>query len=134
MRVVLAAERGRRLESVLGQPAGDRRRPVVEPLEHVPELRLQVEAVEEHEIGLHEVGDVALARLVEVRVDAGAHQRRDPDAVAADALGGVGHHPRRGDDPERQLGRPCRGVLVDAAAARREGQQEEGERQEFSHA
>ena len=129
MRVVLAAEAGAS-RTVLGQPARDRRRPVVEPLEHVRELRLEVRAVEEDEVGLDEVGHVALARLVEVRVDAGAHQRLDPDAIAADALGGIRHHPRRGDDPERELGGPRRGVLVDAAAARREGQQEDGEHQQ----
>ena len=87
----------------LGHAVGHGHGAPVDALEHLGELRLEVQPVVEHQVGLREVDDVALARLVDVRVDARPHEARNLDAPTADALGRLRDHPGRGDDPDRAV-------------------------------
>ena len=97
---------------------GDGAAALADLLEHVGHLRLQVEALEEDDVGALEATQVAFAGLVDVRVDAGAHQVLHAHPLAADAGDSVTDHADRGDrgDPllRREVGQHR---LADRAAA-----------------
>ena len=76
---------------------GDDRSAARELDEDVPHLALEVQAVVEDQIGRGETVDVARGRLVEVRIDAGAHQGHDLDAIAAHIPHHVAKNAERGD-------------------------------------
>jgi hypothetical protein len=59
-----------------------------------------MEPVVQDEIGAGETGHVALRRLVEVRIDARAHEARDLDPISADPTRAVGDHADRRHHPE----------------------------------
>ena len=135
MGVVLALELRRPEQARPRDAVGDglRRAALADPLEHVGHLRLEVQPAVEDDVRLLEPAQVALARLVEVRIDAGAHQPLDVDAAAADLLDDVRDHPDRRHDLDRlPVEHPRRRRLDRPAPGEDDG--EEGSGEKFRHA
>ena len=87
---------------------GDGRLAAAHPLEQLGQLAFQVQAGIEDDVGPVELADVGRRRLVEMRIDALAHQRRHRDVLAADVRREVRHHARRADDADRiRAGSTC---------------------------
>jgi hypothetical protein len=133
VRVVQACELRRREQPRRRHTLGHGDGAPVDPLQDVRQLRLQVETVVEDEIGLGQVDHVALARLVDVRVDARPHQPCDLDALAADPLGRLRDHAGRRHDPNRAVAFETRdagavGLHAGATDGNRGGQEQRAHR------
>ena len=108
VRVVLATAGRDQLGAVDPVGHGPRQPPLADPLEDVGHLRLEVEAAVEDHVRPLEPADVALARLVEVRIDPRAHQPLDLHPRPTDVLDRVGDHPDRRHDANLVLAREVR--------------------------
>ena len=83
---------------------GDDRQPVSQVQEELLHLRLEVQAVPEHQVGLDDPRDVAAGLAIGVGINAGPHQGVDLGPIAGHLPGRVGDH-RCGRHHTQRLGR-----------------------------
>ncbi len=128
MRVVVATEVGRLDIRRRGVAFGHRDRldpPAPHLLEDLRHLALEVESSVEDHVGSGHASHVALARLVEVRIHARAHQREYVDGTPAHRLDEVTDDVRR-DDVQPPL---RRFVLLSSATT---GTEHESEQEQYT--
>jgi hypothetical protein len=106
VRIRVALELGRREQAIGRERFGhgdDATLGAGEVREDFLQLTFQHQAGVEDHLRLLQLCDIGGGSLVEVRIDTGAHQRFDGDAIAADFTDEVGYHRCRDGDVDRLL-------------------------------